>query len=257
MTLPHHQPIPALLVSPDAAQKLRAEAGRLPGWVLTDWQLADLVLLLGGGLFPLRGFLPQADCDSVQARMRLGSGALWPLPLALEVGEDFARTVEPGDDIALCGPDGAPLAILSVTDKWRPAAGAGGTDDPHPGLRKAAPVCLGGPVKGLALPERSGRSPNDWRAQFRAQDSRRVLGCHPVDEDLARPLAARMGAELLVVARPLRPAGPRETILQALVHRNHGATHLLLPADPAARALLLQYRDEIGLDLIERQDATP
>ncbi|MCJ1899065.1 MULTISPECIES: transcription antiterminator BlgG [Paracoccus] len=252
--LPHHQPIRALLVSPEAGQKLRAEAARMVAWDLTPRQSADLGLLIGGGFLPLRGFLTQADYDSVLAGMRLASGALWPMPLALEVDADFAARVEPGEDIALRSPGGAVMAILSVTDKWSPN-GAEGADLPG----AAGPVCLGGPVKGLegAGLEGAGDAhpgPNAWRARFRAQGCERVLACDPADAAAAARLAGELGAELLTVGAEPRHAGPREALWQALVRRNHGATHLLLPADPAAQALLRQYRDEIGLELVEAGD---
>ncbi|WP_418024125.1 transcription antiterminator BlgG [Paracoccus sp. TD-10] len=246
MSLPHHQPIRALLVSPEAGQKLRAEAARMAAWDLTPRQSADLDLLVGGGFLPLRGFLTQADHDSVLAGMRLASGALWPMPLALEVDADFAARVEPGEDIALRGPDGMIMAILSVTDKWSPERAEGAE---MPGV--AGPVCLGGPVKGLPGADEVRLGPNAWRARFRARGCERVLACDPADAAVGARLAAELGAELLTAGAEPRHAGPREALWQALVRRNHGATHLLLPADPAAQALLRQYRAEIGLELVE------
>ncbi|KRW97373.1 transcription antiterminator BlgG [Paracoccus sp. MKU1] len=263
MSLPHHQPLRALLVSPEAGQKLRAEAARLAAWDLTSRQLADLDLLTGGGFFPLRGFLTQADYDSVLAGMRLTSGALWPMPVVLEVGVDFADQVEPGEDIALRGPDGAVMAILSVTDKWSPDRAReteslfGSAEPSHPAAalqRAAGPVCLGGPVKGLQGADDARHGPNGWRAHFRAQGCARVLACDPADVPVAAPLAGALGAELLTVGAEPRQAGAREALWQALIRRNHGATHLLLPADPAAQALLRQYGDEIGLELVEAGD---
>ncbi|GEK66914.1 transcription antiterminator BlgG [Paracoccus denitrificans] len=260
MNLPHHQPIRALLVSPEAGQKLRAEAGRMAAWDLTARQMADLELLTGGGFLPLRGFLTQADYDSVLAGMRLTTGALWPMPVVLEVGADFAAQVDPGEDIALRGPDGAVMAILSVTDKWSPDRAReaellfGSADPAHPGVtlqRAAGPICLGGPVKGLPGAGDTRRGPNGWRAHFRAQGCERVLACDPADAAAGGRLAGELGAELLAVGAEPRHAGGRETLWQALIRRNHGATHLLLPADPAAPALLRQYRDEIGLELVD------
>ena len=58
--------------------------------------------------------------------MRLTSGALFPMPITLDVSEKFAETVEPGQDIALRDQEGVILAILSVTDKWVPNKANGG-----------------------------------------------------------------------------------------------------------------------------------
>ncbi|UFM66448.1 transcription antiterminator BlgG [Paracoccus sp. MA] len=259
--LPHHTPIRALHVSPEAGQKLRAEAGRMPACRLTGRQLADLQLLVSGGFAPLRGFLTRADHDAVLDRMRLASGTLWPVPVVLDVGADFAGTVEPGEDIALCDPQGAVMAILSLTDKWHPdktreAESLFGTADPaHPGVawlqREVGPVYLGGPVKGLDAAGDIGRGPNGLRADFRQRGCPRVLACDPADEAAAGHAARRIEAELLATAgAPTRHAGAREALWQALIRRNHGATHLLAPRDPAALALLRDHCEELGLTLV-------
>ncbi|WP_323008285.1 transcription antiterminator BlgG [Paracoccus sp. (in: a-proteobacteria)] len=258
MTLPHHQPIRELMVSPDAGQQLRAGAERLLAWDLTAAQLAELELLTSGAFFPLRGFLTQADCDSVAEGMRLTSGALWPVPVVLDVAAEFADRVEPGEDIALRGPQGAVLAILSVTDKWRPEGGgppAVSGESSQPGATFGV-VRLGGPVKGLPAVGDAGHGPNGWRAHFRTQDCKRVLACDPADEVAAARLADELGAVLLPLKIAPFHIGPRAALWQALVCRNHGATHLLLPADPATQALLRQYREEVGLVLVEPEDAT-
>src|SRR6478609_6367735 len=101
MTQPNHAPIRELYVSPEAAETLKADAGRMPSWDLTPRQACDLELLMNGGFFPLRGFMTQADYDGVLDDMRLSAGYLWPMPITLDVSHDFADGVEPGQDIAL------------------------------------------------------------------------------------------------------------------------------------------------------------
>ena len=66
-----HAPIPELYVSWESAQKLKAEAADLPSWDLTPRQMCDLELLMNGGFFPLKGFMGQADYESVVKNMRL------------------------------------------------------------------------------------------------------------------------------------------------------------------------------------------
>ena len=60
----------------------------------------------------------EADYDRVVAEMRLADGALWPMPITLDVSEAFADKVDPGQDIALRDAEGVILAIMSVSDKW-------------------------------------------------------------------------------------------------------------------------------------------
>lgn len=203
-------PLPELYVSQAAAQGLRDEAGRRLQWRLTPEQLGDLGLLMDGAMLPLRGYLSQADFAAVAASGRLASGAVWPLALALAVEDGFARDLEPGEDLALCGPDGAVLAMLSVTDRW----GAG-------------PVRLGGRVKGLApVPGRAAAlTPNALRARFRDAGASRVVAALGTGVTLRPDLGEAV--ELAISGAAL---------WQAIAARNHGATHLRAP-DEALRAI--------------------
>ena len=110
-----HAPVPELYVSSDSAAKLKVAAGSLPSWDLTARQVCDLELLMNGGFNPLKGFQSEADYISTVETMRTADGALWPIPVTLDVSEKFAEGVEPGQDIALRDQEGVILAILSVT----------------------------------------------------------------------------------------------------------------------------------------------
>ncbi|WP_265499462.1 bifunctional sulfate adenylyltransferase/adenylylsulfate kinase [Paracoccus beibuensis] len=190
MTHPNQTPIPELYVSAEAAASLKDEAGNMPSWDLTPRQLCDLELLMNGGFNPLKGFLTQADYDGVVNDMRLTSGALWPMPINLDVSEKFAEGLEPGTDIALRDQEGVILAIMSVTDNWTPnksieAEKVFGADDvAHPAVNYlhnvAGPVYLGGPIKGLQAPThydfRARRNtPNELRTMFKKLNWQRVV----------------------------------------------------------------------------------
>ena len=133
-----------------------------PSWDLTDRQLCDLELLLNGGFSPLSGFLTEADYQPVLTDMRLADGSLWPMPVTLDVTEEFAEGVSVGDSIALRDPEGVMLAALHIEDMWHPdrkreAETVFGTTNPeHPGveflLNGPNPVYLGGRVEGVQLP---------------------------------------------------------------------------------------------------------
>ncbi|MEI2807078.1 bifunctional sulfate adenylyltransferase/adenylylsulfate kinase [Albidovulum sp.] len=219
MSLPNHAPIPELYVSSDSAQKLKHEAASLPSWDLTQRQICDLELLMNGGFHPLKGFLTEADYDGVVETMRLASGALWPMPVTLDVGEDFAARVEPGQDIALRDQEGVILAIMSVTDKWTPdkkreAEKVFGADDiAHPAVNylhhKAGPVYLGGPITGIQQPvhyDFRGRrdTPNELRAHFRKLGWTRVVAfqtrnpLHRAHQELTFRAAREAQANLLI-----------------------------------------------------------
>jgi sulfate adenylyltransferase len=219
MSLSNLAPIQELYVSHESALKLKTEAGSLPSWDLTARQICDLELLMNGGFNPLKGFLGQADYESVVETMRLADGALWPIPVTLDVSEAFAATVEPGQDIALRDPEGVILAILSVSDKYQPnkpreAEMVFGADDlAHPAVNYlhhvAGPVYLGGPITGIQQPvhyDFKGRrdTPNELRAFFRKMGWRRVVAfqtrnpLHRAHQELTFRAAREAQANLLI-----------------------------------------------------------
>ena len=219
MSLQALAPIPELFVSYESAQKLKHEAASLPSWDLTPRQICDLELLMNGGFSPLKGFMSQADYDSVVTDMRTVSGALFPIPITLDISDAFAASVEPGQDIALRDQEGVILAILSITDKWTPnkaheAAHVFGADDvAHPAVNylhhQAGPVYLGGPITGIQQPvhyDFKGRrnTPNELRAFFRKMGWRKVVAfqtrnpLHRAHQELTFRAAREAQANLLI-----------------------------------------------------------
>lgn len=212
-------PIPELFISPESATKLKQEAGDLPSWDLTQRQLCDLELLMNGGFSPLKGFLSEADYNSVVSDMRLADGTLWPMPITLDVSEEFAEKVEIGRDIALRDAEGVLLAIMSVTDKWVPeksveAEGVFRTQETlHPGvnylINKAGPVYLGGPITGIQPPvhydfKLRRNTPNELRSFFRKLGWRRIVAfqtrnpLHRAHQELTFRAAREAQANLMI-----------------------------------------------------------
>ncbi|MEM9973498.1 MAG: bifunctional sulfate adenylyltransferase/adenylylsulfate kinase [Pseudomonadota bacterium] len=219
MQLPNLVPIPELYVSYESAQKLRVEAGDLLSWDLTPRQICDLELLMNGGFNPLKGFLSEDDYSSVLSEMRLADGALWPMPITLDVSETFAESVEDGQDIALRDQEGVILAIMSVTDKWRPNKAAeakavfGADDLAHPAVNylhnTAGDVYLGGPITGIQQPvhydfKARRDTPNELRAYFRKLGWRKVVAfqtrnpLHRAHQELTFRAAKEAQANLLI-----------------------------------------------------------
>jgi sulfate adenylyltransferase len=219
MSLPNHAPIPELYVSSDSAQKLKAEAGNLVSWDLTQRQVCDLELLMNGGFNPLKGFMGQADYEGVVDRMRLADGTLWPIPITLDVSEAFADRVAPGQDIALRDAEGVILAILSISDKWSPnkaheAEKVFGADDlAHPAVNylhnQAGKVYLGGPITGIQQPvhydfKARRDTPNELRALFRKLGWRKIVAfqtrnpLHRAHQELTFRAAREAQANLLI-----------------------------------------------------------
>jgi sulfate adenylyltransferase len=212
-------PVPELYVSQSSARALKAEGAGLPSWDLTTRQICDLELLMNGGFQPLQGFLSEADYHSVLETMRLESGALWPIPITLDVSEAFAKKIAPGQDIALRDREGVILAILSVAAIWNPdkrheAEKVFGTADVrHPGVRylmeQAGPVYLGGKITGLEAPvhydfRQFRHAPNELRSLFHKWGWRRVVAfqtrnpLHRAHQELTFRAAKEAEANLLI-----------------------------------------------------------
>ena len=111
---PHGGELVNLLASPEKAAELKAHSREWPSWDLTARQICDLELLMSGGFSPLRGFMTQADYEGVCHNMRLASGVLWPMPITLDVSEEFAKKLTPGSSkVALRDAEGVMLAVLA------------------------------------------------------------------------------------------------------------------------------------------------
>jgi sulfate adenylyltransferase len=187
---PHGGVLKELYLDAAAAQDEKQKALNYMSWDLTDRQLCDIELLLNGAFSPLEGFLTQAEYEGVVKDMRLPGGVLWPMPITLDVSEDFAQQVKVGETIALRDPEGALIATLEVSDNWAPdkaqeARSVFGTEDQaHPGvnylLNTAHPVYLGGKLRGLEAPAhydfKAWRdTPAEMRERFRKLGWRKVV----------------------------------------------------------------------------------
>ncbi|HEX5313845.1 MAG TPA: bifunctional sulfate adenylyltransferase/adenylylsulfate kinase [Gammaproteobacteria bacterium] len=179
-----------LYVPRENCEARKAESAALREWTLTHRQICDLELLMSGGFAPLDGFLGRGDYDGVVAEMRLASGALWPMPITLDVTREFADSLAPGEQIALRDPEGVALAILTAGDVWEPnkeqeAEGVFGAADPaHPAVRylldEAGPVYVGGKIEGLSTPSHYDfkhlrLTPNELRERFARLGWRRIV----------------------------------------------------------------------------------
>ena len=77
-------------------------------------------MLLNGGFSPLKGFLGTADYDCILANNRLSDNTVWPIPITLDVSEEFSSKLGFDDKIVLRDFEGVALAILTISDKWTP-----------------------------------------------------------------------------------------------------------------------------------------
>jgi sulfate adenylyltransferase len=217
---PHGGELTDLIAPPERIAELKAHSREWPSWDLTPRQICDLELLISGGFSPLRGFMTQADYEGVCHNMRLSSGVLWPMPITLDVKEDFAKSLTPGSStVALRDAEGVMLAVLHVEAVWQPDRKAeaqsvfGTTSAVHPGvdylLNKGNSWYVGGRLEGVQAPShydfRTLRlTPAELRAEFARLGWRRVVAfqtrnpMHRAHVELTFRAAKQVEANLLL-----------------------------------------------------------
>jgi sulfate adenylyltransferase len=123
--------------------ELAAEAETLQALLLSERQLCDLELLLNGGFSPLEGFMTEKDYNGVVKENRLASGALFSMPITLDVDQATIDelSLKAGARITLRDfRDDRNLAILTIEDVYKPdkaleAKEVFGGDEEHPAVR--------------------------------------------------------------------------------------------------------------------------
>jgi sulfate adenylyltransferase len=151
--------------------------------------------------------------------LRLPNGTLWPMPVTLDVSEEFAGGLEDGQTIALRDKEGVLIATMEVADNWTPdkaveAREVFGTEDElHPAVNYlnniAGPVYLGGKLKGVEAPMhydfRALRdTPAEMRARFKKLGWRKVVAfqtrnpMHRAHQELTFRAAKDNEANLLI-----------------------------------------------------------
>ena len=217
---PHGGELAELIAQPERINELKAHSREWPSWDLTSRQICDLELLMSGGFSPLRGFMTRADYEGVCHKMRLASGVLWPMPITLDIPEQFAKSLKPGSSkIALRDAEGVMLAVLHVEEVWQPdkkeeaESVFRSTSHAHPGvdylLNKAHPWYVGGRIEGVQpgahYDFRSLRlTPAELRAEFARLGWRRVVAfqtrnpMHRAHVELTFRAAKQVEASLLI-----------------------------------------------------------
>jgi len=175
---------------------------------------------MSGGFSPLRGFMTRPDYEGVCHNMRLANKTLWPVPVTLDVTEEFAKALKPGTSkIALRDAEGVMLAVLQVEDVWQPDRKAEAKavfntiSTVHPGvdylLTKSNPWYVGGHVEGVQMPShydfRTLRlTPAELRAELARLGWRRVVAfqtrnpMHRAHQELTFRAAKQVEANLLI-----------------------------------------------------------
>lgn len=259
-TIPAHggQLIDRLIPAPERATEF-ARSATLPQIRLSTRQASDLELIAIGAASPLTGFLDHDDYVGVVHNCRLTSGLVWPIPLTLAVDDETAGRIRTGSDVTLTDEAGTPLALLTVTEKYRydkveEARNVYRTEDAaHPGVAAVyaqGDTLIAGDVRVLREPEhedfpRYYLTPRETRAAFAERKWRTVVGFQTrnpvhraheyiqkcamevVDGLLLHPLVGETKADDI-------PADVRMRCYEVLIEHYYPKDRVLLSVNPAA-----------------------
>lgn len=179
-----------LLASSAESKKIKAQAADYKSLDLSPRQICDVEMIINGGFSPLTGFMNKADYESVCKNMRLADGTLWPMPITLDVSEEFAKSLKPGEKVALRDQEGVILAILTVGEIWKPNKSTeaeqvfGSDDTAHPAVaylhNQAGEWYVGGELVGLELPsyydfKELRLTPQELRERFEKRGWKKVV----------------------------------------------------------------------------------
>ncbi len=194
-----------------------SELLHLPRINLKGRVLHDLEVMLVGGFEPVTGFMNEDDYTSVLASMRLANGALFPIPVVLDVPQSSTYAV--GESVLLCDSFGNPLAVMDIESRYTPdkekeaQSVYGTTDRAHPGVQylfaEMQDDYIGGSVRKIALPERNDfkqfrRTPAELKALFKERGWDKVVGfqtrnpMHRAHFELIKRAYEKTGAPVLV-----------------------------------------------------------
>ncbi|HPQ16293.1 MAG TPA: hypothetical protein PLP04_13760, partial [Bryobacteraceae bacterium] len=148
-----------LLLEGKARQEELTKAARLKKIPLTSRETSDLIMMGIGAFTPLDGFMNRDDWKGCCADFSLPSkgGLFWPVPITLSAADDLARSIAPGEEVALWDTETqSVMGTMKVTEKYgidkeyECKQVFRTTDSAHPGVRKVmgqGPVNLAGPVR--------------------------------------------------------------------------------------------------------------
>ena len=199
--------------------ELKEQANNYPSLQLSNRHLCDLELIMNGAFSPLVGFMTKNDYDFVINEMRLNNGMLWPLPITLDVDDNFISKISSSSRIALRNKEGFILAILNIEDIWQPdldieAKSIFGTNDTkHPGvhylLKKSKKNYIGGKIEKVSYQQHYDynelrHTPNQLKSIFKKKKWDKVIAfqtrnpLHKAHFELTMRAMEDLSANLLV-----------------------------------------------------------
>ncbi len=179
------------LVHRQLPQNERESLNGLPTIQLPYNYLIDAEQIATGTYSPLTGFMDKHTLETVLDDNRLPDGTVWTLPIALQLPDQDATSLAPGERAVLAAGDGQIVAVIDVSEIYQMdldrycGAVYGTNSEQHPGVVRtlaAGKNFVGGAVTLVNAVEAPFRSfhftPEQTRFLFRQKNWSRVVGFH-------------------------------------------------------------------------------
>ena len=120
MIKPHGETLVSFHLSADEVSEYSELSNNISSLTLSLKQQCDLEMISNGAFSPLSTFNNQKDYEEILLKNKLSNGLVWPIPIVLDVPDQFLKSLDKNEYISLRNTEGFILAILKVKEFWAP-----------------------------------------------------------------------------------------------------------------------------------------
>jgi len=120
MIKPHGKTLVSFHLSADELSEYSELSNNISSLTLSLKQQCDLEMISNGAFSPLSTFNNQKDYEEIILNNKLSNGLVWPIPIVLDVPDQFLKSLDKNEYISLRNTEGFLLAILKVKEFWAP-----------------------------------------------------------------------------------------------------------------------------------------
>ena len=120
MIKPHGKTLVSFHLSADELSEYSELSNNISSLTLSLKQQCDLEMISNGAFSPLSTFNNQKDYEEILLKNKLSNGLVWPIPIVLDVPDQFLKSLDKNEYISLRNTEGFLLAILKVKEFWAP-----------------------------------------------------------------------------------------------------------------------------------------
>ena len=216
---PHGNKLVSFHVSKGELEEYSELSNTISSLTLSLKQQCDLEMILNGAFSPLLTFNNQKDYEEILLNNKLLNGVIWPIPIVLDVPNDFLKALDKNEHISLRNAEGFLLAILKVREFWSPNKKDEANsifktiDENHPGVDYLFNHTNSNYISGELIPIQSNKyfdfthlrkSPQEVRDLFRSKRWQDVIAfqtrnpMHRAHFELTRLAMEQHNAKLLI-----------------------------------------------------------